>query len=130
MKLIIMNPDKPSLELTKLKSAESMKIRLAMSFKRLVDDFQNTFSDVWNNSEGLSPQEVFDSFGTDAAELFQLADTVGKAIETLQPGSITTKAPMKYEINKDGTVTVGDPIKDGAAEIAEAVEAAVEKVKT
>lgn len=80
---------------------------MQLSFTRLVYDFKSNFDQVWNNPLGLTPQQVFDSFDTSAAQLFLIASSIQTAINTIVPNTATQTPPYNYTINQDGTVTVG-----------------------
>ena len=77
----------------------------------LVGVYNNVFKMVWQNPKGLTPQQVFDSFGTSAVQLFQAASLMGQLIGVADPTSaaaLPTPAGINqtYTINQDGTVTV------------------------
>jgi len=64
-----------------------------------------SFDLVWNNPIA-TPQEIFDSFGTNASKLFQ---TAGKTIEFIKSFDPSYEPPISnktYTINEDGTVTI------------------------
>ena len=66
---------------------------------------------VWNNPAGLTPQQVMDAFGSEAAELFQLSDQLLTMLGNVKPDDpylAEAEAPYNYTINDDGTVTIGD----------------------
>ncbi len=61
---------------------------------------------VWANRSGLTPQQVLDAMGTDAADMFVLSlDLVG-LVEKNKPGSMDLSMVRPYAINADGTVTI------------------------
>lgn len=86
-----------------------LKNGLTESVNNLFEQMKLTFADgmrmVWANPDGLTPQEVFDAFGTDAAELVRLAQILKDAVNKAVPGTFPTTAP-DFTINKDGTITV------------------------
>lgn len=76
----------------------------AFNFNRISQALQNQFNNVWNNDD-FTPQEIFDAFGTDAIQLFQVA---GATIALLQimNSSFVPPTPPAYTANEDGTITV------------------------
>ena len=65
---------------------------------------------IWNNGNGVSPQEVLDEMGTDAAELFTFSTSIQGMLYEADNTYISITPPYEYTINEDGTVTVGDYI--------------------
>ena len=64
---------------------------------------------VWRNGRGLSPQQVFDSLGTDAAALLAFAADIRAFVAAHDPGNpIADPKPDGVTIaaNADGTVTI------------------------
>lgn len=97
----------PTLDQKKVRVKMQMSQAMQMSFNRLVQDFNRSFEMVWNNPMGLSAQEVFDAFGVNAAQLFQIAGATQGLINTLVPNTSTAVPPNAYVLNQDGTVTIG-----------------------
>ena len=62
---------------------------------------------VWDNRQGFTPQEVVDSFGTDAGELFLLSDSIQTLAGSACSDYVTVQTPNEYEINPDGTIIIG-----------------------
>lgn len=75
-------------------------------FSLLNSRILSMFHSVWENQLGLTPQEVFDSFGKDAGSLHALFGIFSTALNQAQPGSIVVSEPKTVVINQDGTVTV------------------------
>ena len=82
--------------------------RVSQSVGMIQNQFTAMFASVWMNPE-LTPQQVFDAMGTDAASLFQLAGLTQNFLNTLKPGLCVQQPPVAYTINQDGTVTVAEP---------------------
>lgn len=78
-------------------------------FRTLQSSYDKNFSAVWANPS-LTPQQVFDAFGTDAAQLFVIAGATATMLNTIVPNTVVAAPPYNYTINSDGTVTVGAPI--------------------
>jgi hypothetical protein len=78
---------------------------------RIKSQHQEIMQAVWNNPAGLTPQQVMDAFGSEAAELFQLSDQLLTMLGNVKPDDPYLEeaaAPYNYTINDDGTVTIGD----------------------
>ena len=108
----------PTAQLTAAQSAaQGVRDMNSAGFTALVADFKEAFARVWLRQDGVTPQQVFDQFGTSAAVLFAGAQATLTFIESfaalngltltdyLQPTDYTP--PLPYTINADGTVTVG-----------------------
>jgi len=64
---------------------------------------------VWNNKLGFTPQEVIDTFGTDAKDLFELSDGIQTLAASACSDYVVKTTPNEYTVNPDGTVTIGEP---------------------
>ena len=86
--------------------------RIRQNSKQLLHNikhrYETLFNSVWNNSLGLTPQEVLDSIGGDAYELFVYSDMVKQWISRVDPDYNPPQSPKEFRINQDGTVTVLD----------------------
>jgi hypothetical protein len=71
--------------------------------------YDTCYAYVWNNPNGLTPQEVFDSLETDAAELVKYHDDLATAINNAEPDTILLGTPYPITLHNDGTVTVEEP---------------------
>lgn len=91
-------------------------VQMQMSFRRLSLDFEDLFTKVWENQD-LTPQEVMDAFGTDAVQLFILAQATETYLNTILPGTISATPPLPYAINENGTVTINPPPPESQKEI-------------
>lgn len=96
-----------SLDVLKSEARSQIQALMNVSFDRLVRDFGTLFQQVWNNQNGLTPQQIFDAFGTDAVQLFVIAGTIQDAVNHIQPSTLNGTPPLPYVIHQDGTVTVG-----------------------
>lgn len=89
------------------------------AFARMVRVQKEGIDLVWNNPNGLTPQEVCDGFGENAASIFMFHGAVTEAIMTVASMDgieVNLSFPTnKFTYNEDGTVTVleepyfGDP---------------------
>lgn len=85
---------------------QSLQKGINTNFNQLVSQFNNLFNQVWNNHT-LTPQQVFDAFGTNAAVLVSVSYNTGILLNALSPGVVNSNPPHSLTINSDGTVTVG-----------------------
>ena len=79
------------------------------AFQTLKNVIMSNWTLIWNNPQGLTPQQVLDQFGTDAGSLFSTAIATITLLETLQPGCLDPmylSAALPYIINLDNTVSV------------------------
>ena len=79
-------------------------------FKVMRENLTVLFSTVFDNELGLTPQQVFDSFGADAAELAGILQGIGEAVSSLLPGGTGLSLPVNLVSNPDGTVTVAPKV--------------------
>ncbi len=77
---------------------------------QLLRSFAGLYQEVWQNADGLTPQQVCDALGTKAGNLFVIAGTMANALYTIDPAGVgaMVNVPSGYTatINADGTVTV------------------------
>jgi hypothetical protein len=78
-------------------------------FRQMVNIFSSNMQAVWNNADGLTPQQVMDIFGTDAGALVTGAAGLAALINATVPTTVNPTAPQTLTVNEDGTVTVGTP---------------------
>lgn len=81
-------------------------------FDQLIEMQRKSISFVWDHPRGLTPQEVCDALGAEAATAFQIHGLFTQAIldiaavEGITPDlALPDKA---FTVNKDGTVTILD----------------------
>ena len=86
---------------------QRVKGQSTMQFQQLVRSFIDNYNLVWNNPEGLTPEEVLNGFGKDATSLFQASVALQTMINTIVPGTLTQTALKPVTFNEDGTVTLG-----------------------
>jgi hypothetical protein len=84
-----------------------IKAGIQRSFDSILKNFDENFKLVWQNRQ-LTPQQVFDAFGVEAVQLFQLAGAIQQMMNTLKPGCLPQTPPKPFTINEDGTVTVSE----------------------
>ena len=81
----------------------------SQTYASLKGSTQSLFNLVWKNQYGLTPQQVFDALGTDAASLHGLFAPVAGILNAAVPGSINLTEPDAVTVNPDGTCTVVIP---------------------
>jgi len=85
------------------------KVRISQGIDAAVMGLQaqmlSLFSRFWMNPE-LTPQQVSDAFGTDAAQLFVIMGKAQAFINDIKPNSFIQQPPKAFVINQDGTVTI------------------------
>jgi hypothetical protein len=94
-----------------IRVAQRIKQSAAQSYKVLCQIQKEGIRTVWNNPQGLTPQEVLDSIGTDAGKIFafhgHLTETIVN-IASLDGVAPDIALPTKeFKVNEDGTITVG-----------------------
>jgi len=81
--------------------------QLQTQFGNNIATFNRIYNLVWNNPQGLTPQQVLNGLGADATELFQLAVGMANYVNSIIPNTLPTTTPYAITFNQDGTVTVG-----------------------
>jgi 3-methyladenine DNA glycosylase Tag len=76
-------------------------------YKKIKREHKNLFNMIWE-SEEVSPQEILDSFGTDAESLFVYSISMQTLLAQVNSEYVPLETPNEYVINEDGTVTVGE----------------------
>jgi hypothetical protein len=97
----------PTTAQSQAKLVASVKSSSNILFRQMVKTFNNQFANIWSNADGLTPQQAFTAFGTNAADLCQLSNTLATAINAAAPNTVSTATPSPLVYNTDGTVTVG-----------------------
>jgi hypothetical protein len=75
-------------------------------YRQMLTTYNSAMESVWANADGLTPQEVFNAFGTNGGELVRLATLLKTTINTATPNTIPDSS-VSLTVNNDGTVTVG-----------------------
>jgi len=89
----------------RLKAQTQAQIR--QLFTQMTVVFTTCFNNIWENPDGLTPQQAIDAFGTDGVELFRLAWILQEAANEAKAGTLTQTPPVEVTKNQDGTVTIG-----------------------
>jgi hypothetical protein len=83
--------------------------QLNQLYSQIIKVSVSNFNAIWSNPK-LTPQQCFDAFGTNAANLLQVYATMQTAMNAIVPDSLPQAAPNALTVNSDGTVTVGAPL--------------------
>lgn len=75
--------------------------------QQMVLTFSTLMGLIWANPDQLTPQEAFDSMGTDAGNLVVKANLLKDIVNATVPGTIPDATLPTLTTNSDGTVTVG-----------------------
>lgn len=75
-------------------------------YQRINREHTEIFNYIWNNSDGLTAQEIFDEYGTNAVDLFTFSSNIQQMLSDANENYIALETPYTYTINPDGTVTV------------------------
>ena len=103
-------PVQPVLTLAQKQGMVKMQIGNAARNLRtqMIAAYNNLYATVWQNPLGLTPQQVCDALGANAADLFIKADILKTALNTSVAGTITATLPTgaTVTLNQNGTVTI------------------------
>lgn len=88
------------------RAAQAIQSQASNLFTNMGRTYEQISNIVFNNPQGLTPQEVLDGLGTNAAELLSLSDLLVQTVNTAAPDTITPGYPATLTANPDGTVTV------------------------
>lgn len=96
--------------LREARTAARVSQRLVNGEAQLLRSYTALYHEIWQNPDGLTPQQACDSLGTKAGDLFAVAGIMANALSTIDPAGLGTMAtpPLGYTVatNPDGTVTV------------------------
>lgn len=98
---------------------DSQEVKLANKIKaiinlnrsmleHLITSHTTVFDIIWEHS---IPQDIFDSFGDQAVNMFKASALIQQTIKAIKPDYKVLIPPYRYTLNEDGTVTVGDKIE-------------------
>lgn len=91
-----------------LKFKDELVQQITQMFNYRVAWAKSHMAEIYNNQDGLTPQQCFDALGTDAAQAVDLKNSECAYLNAIVPNSIDPKPPNGLVENKnpDGTVTV------------------------
>ena len=99
-----------SLQARQARTAGRLSRHMVSGETQLLHSFAGMYQEVWQNADGLTPQQVCDALGTKAGSLFVIAGTMANALYTIDPAGVGTMVgvPAGYAvtIHADGTVTL------------------------
>ena len=85
----------------------SLRNQAKIIYNNMVNVFNRGSKLFWNNPNA-TPQQIADSLGTDAKELFELHYKLGQLISTINPADITEGSSVvgNFVYEEDGRVTI------------------------
>ncbi len=98
-----------SLAFKKERAAKNIIGSVQTTHNALLNTQKNVFRAVWNNQQGLTPQQVLDALGSKASELFLVGGKTVDFLLSLEADVIKPDEFLPYKevtINANGTVTV------------------------
>lgn len=87
---------------------ENLRNMAFATYRRAKGRYTSMLQDFWKDPTGLTPQQVSDALGTDAADLFHFVGNLRTFILAVNP-SANIPVPSSFgtwTINGDGTVTI------------------------
>ena len=110
MSLLTQKQTEPTKAEKQARVAERILQSARQIYQQLVSSQQQGIQMLWQNGQGLTPQEVCDGLGADAAKVFELHGMMTNAIvQIATAGGIQpdiTFPTNAFTINADGSVTV------------------------
>lgn len=107
----IINPNQPSAPTPQERlqnRAVSFSNQLNQQYNQIITLATQVAEFVWRNPLGMTPQQVFDAFGTNAGDLVKISQAYTILIQTYTGVAPQITPPgFKVTVNNDGTVTVG-----------------------
>jgi hypothetical protein len=95
-----------TLEQKQLRAKNQISRQASSLFQNMLQTYNQISGMVWQNRQGLTPQQVLDGLGPNAAELFALSALLVSTVNNAKPGTLSGETPYPVIINPDGTVTV------------------------
>lgn len=99
-------------ELTTEDKQALIKIQIRATLDGAIRNNSGMFTNLMKmffQTSGLTPQQVCDALGSDAASILQAGHLLAQAVNILKPGTLSLDFPNGLEVtpNQDGTVTIG-----------------------
>ena len=103
----LLDEDAKTTVIKQAETAAAIRGQISALYDSMKVIYEQTMGMVWNNQQGLSPQEVLDAFGGRGWELFTLGGLLKYTINTVKPGT-ASEMPSYYDVvfNPDGTVSI------------------------
>ncbi len=99
-----------SVEARQARTAARLGRRLVTGETQLLRSFAGLYQEVWQNADGLTPQQVCDALGNKAGNLFVIAGTMANALSGIDPAGLGSMVGMPpgyaATMHPDGTVTL------------------------
>jgi hypothetical protein len=97
--------DAPKLNKTQAKAKVRTRVITGVRglFDRMLNEFVTDVGLVWQNEDGLTPDEALEALGPDGVEIFRLAAILKDAINAAKPNTITQVTPDVIP-HADGTI--------------------------
>lgn len=77
-----------------------------------VDNANAVFNAIWQNNQGLTPQQVFAGLGVNGGLVRTFYTSLASYLNQLSPGSVNLVEPNQVVVNPDGSVTVGAVVQN------------------
>lgn len=89
------------------RAANELKNSARQTFYSMVASFNNGSKNFWKNASA-TPEQIAQSLGADAKEIFELHAKLGALIASVKPEAIAEGSNIvgDFTINDDGTVTI------------------------
>lgn len=97
-----------TLEGKKKATAAQISKQITATLRSLIGQSKGISEQVFNNDQGLTPQQVCDAMGTDAAKVLAAGQAAADLVNALRPNTMAIQIPEGISIqpNQDGTVTI------------------------
>jgi hypothetical protein len=97
-----------TLEGKKLSAAAQISKQITATLRSLIGQSRGISQQVFNNPQGLTPQQVCDAMGTDASKVLAAGQAASDMVNALRPNTMQIQIPAGFSVqpNQDGTVTI------------------------
>lgn len=97
-----------SLEGKKSSTSAQISKQITATLRSLIGQSKGISEQVFNNPLGLTPQQVCDAMGTDAAKVLAAGQAAADMVNALRPNTMAIQIPQGISVqpNQDGTVTI------------------------
>jgi hypothetical protein len=103
----------PVIDVDRAKAKELALVKSVMNnlIRTAYESFATVYPSIWENVDGLTPQQCWDVIGTDAVQFLMISQTLQGLVNTLLPGTMNFNLPEGWVLipNQDGSVTVTHP---------------------
>ena len=97
-----------TLEGKKAATAATISKQITATLRSLIGQSSGISMQVFANPKGLTPQQVCDAMGTDAAKVLAAGQAAADMVNALRPNTMAIQIPegVSVQPNQDGTVTI------------------------